>query len=1555
MSIGRASPHENLTPDLPLIDARCQTDRLDSWERDRKRRTMYIDEKFARHCTQGLVSFLLDVTDRARRRSVFDVINQSASDDNWSILWLDDELRGVAGSDVVLQLSHRPTPPPPSPPTNLGPWFDGDPAPLPENGPPKLRVNGPASDVGQQSSDALAAVADKPPGQEGGSVRAIEVDDGLREDFQRWVVLWEQWAEQHRVVSAANETYERLAQVARDLEQQDDAQELVLAAGLVTLIGSDQREIRRHLLTERVVPSIDGRRSTVTVTRTGNPVQIEHRELFEELVEYQTDRAEVAAAAVSSLPDPLAPKELERVAECLASCIGLDPVHVEHERPPRSAGARLELSHSPALIVRPRSQVALAEAYRKIGKEIEEDESSISVGLAQLVVDTEADQRLSWIERQGGERGLALGEDPLFPLPTNEEQRLVMDLLGRETSVVVQGPPGTGKTHTIANLISALLAEGQRVLVTSQKDQALRVLRDKIPEALRPLCVLLAGGKRSAAEEMQNGLDALSNQLASADSSALVAEVATLRARRNQLKAESAQLNTQIRDQRIIEQVAFHPSESGLAERYDGKLGEIVRVLKREEALLGWLPPSRVKLAERPPISADDMLELNRTHPAVSAHWKRGDRWVPEPALIPTEGAFAELVKLERLLALDEGPGSTALVQRLSALPEPLLNEMQGASTVADDLSAALAGSYSDEEWVADAVRDLFSGRRIAVWANVRELSGQFIGLAAEGVATSEVTTAGSPSPDRAGALQALSAGVQLLSFLRQGGRFKKRFPSSAQREAASFLELVRVDGAAPSDVTTVEAAVSHLRTELAGDAASDAWRVLGAVVVEASPVARLADLQDKERRLAQVFELAELRQRVQTEFANGPLSLLAGGPTEQAAVGTFQELVAAINAVGWGLARRATEEPLERLRAVSRERPACHELRDLLAAADAKDVDGYDRCRQALVAASRGAEDAARFEEIVSHLRPVHPQFSDALESSAGDLVWAERATVFDDAWQWARARGFVESKRNADAELELLRRYAAAEHELQRTTEQLAAKMAMVECLHRLTNTQAMALQEFRVHQNKIGAGTGKRARRLRHAALDSMRKAMPAVPAWVVPLPNLLDHLPVERDSFDVVIVDEASQVGIESLFLLWLAPRVIVVGDDKQCSPGRGRLGKTGQVFNRLDHYLGGVGPGTRGLFTDDKNLYDLLTARSGKDSVIRLREHFRCMPEIINYSSKQFYEPSGSGLVALRERTSDDLDPLQLRFVEDGYSEGRETRLHNRPEAEAIVRTIRECLDDPRYDERTFGVVVLRSTAKKHVQVLEALINDSVTTEERETRRIRVGIPADFQGDERDVIMLSMVDVGTPNAIVQDTYKQAYNVAASRARDQMWLFTSLRSQDLKKDLRGSLVGYMQSPPSVFGASPELDDVSETEPTKGFDSLLEQRVFREIRGRGYHVVPQYKVGTRSLDLVVVGADGQRLAVECDGDYWHESIEQNDADARRDRELGRMGWRVLRVRESEFELDRERALTPVWEALHKRGIYPDASYPLTDSDDWSPVELPDEDEESSVEKIR
>ena len=95
-----------------------------------------------------------------------------------------------------------------------------------------------------------------------------------------------------------------------------------------------------------------------------------------------------------------------------------------------------------------------------------------------------------------GTLALQAAERLLMPLPTNPEQEAVARRLAEHRGVTVQGPPGTGKTHTIANLISHLVGHGQRVLVTSQKEQALAVLRDKIPESIRDLSVAVLGNSR---------------------------------------------------------------------------------------------------------------------------------------------------------------------------------------------------------------------------------------------------------------------------------------------------------------------------------------------------------------------------------------------------------------------------------------------------------------------------------------------------------------------------------------------------------------------------------------------------------------------------------------------------------------------------------------------------------------------------------------------------------------------------------------------------------------------------------------------------------------------------------------------------------------------------------------------------------------------------------------------------------------------------------------------------------------------------------------------------
>src|SRR5581483_342458 len=102
-----------------------------------------------------------------------------------------------------------------------------------------------------------------------------------------------------------------------------------------------------------------------------------------------------------------------------------------------------------------------------------------------------------------------------FPLPANREQRRIVEAIESQRGVLVQGPPGTGKSHTIANLICHLLATGKRVLITAETGRALRVLKDKLPTQIQPLCVSLLGQSGDAFAELNSAVQEITTRFMS--------------------------------------------------------------------------------------------------------------------------------------------------------------------------------------------------------------------------------------------------------------------------------------------------------------------------------------------------------------------------------------------------------------------------------------------------------------------------------------------------------------------------------------------------------------------------------------------------------------------------------------------------------------------------------------------------------------------------------------------------------------------------------------------------------------------------------------------------------------------------------------------------------------------------------------------------------------------------------------------------------------------------------------------------------------------------------
>ncbi|WP_246340871.1 C-terminal helicase domain-containing protein, partial [Streptomyces lunaelactis] len=153
-----------------------------------------------------------------------------------------------------------------------------------------------------------------------------------------------------------------------------------------------------------------------------------------------------------------------------------------------------------------------------------------------------------------------------------------------------------------------------------------------------------------------------------------------------------------------------------------------------------------------------------------------------------------------------------------------------------------------------------------------------------------------------------------------------------------------------------------------------------------------------------------------------------------------------------------------------------------------------------------------------------------------------------------------------------------------------------------------------------------------------------------------------------------------------------------------------------------------------------------------------------MPAIIKWSSDQFYP--AHELVPLRQYGAARLRPLAVVHVNQGHSDGRRATLVHRPAAARIVAQLQELAEDEAYAKRSVGVIVLRSGHQ--ARLLADLSDTQIELPIRERHNMRVGTAEQFQGEERDVILLSLVgDADNARALTGQGDGRRFNVAASR--------------------------------------------------------------------------------------------------------------------------------------------------------------------------------------------
>lgn len=435
---------------------------------------------------------------------------------------------------------------------------------------------------------------------------------------------------------------------------------------------------------------------------------------------------------------------------------------------------------------------------------------------------------------------------------------------------------------------------------------------------------------------------------------------------------------------------------------------------------------------------------------------------------------------------------------------------------------------------------------------------------------------------------------------------------------------------------------------------------------------------------------------------------------------------------------------------------------------------------------------------------------------------------------------------------------------------------------------------------------------SKKTRHCKIrDLMTRAGSAIqalkPCFLMSPLSLARYIPYDTLNFDLVIMDEASQIKPEdAIGAILRAKQLVVVGDPKQLPPT--------SFFDQTEEEIGDE---EATQFDNAESVLEV--AQRSFQPFRRLRWHYRSQHEsLIHFSNSSFYDedlvvfPSPQGVMGGYG--------IVAHYIEGASCKQGE----NLKEAEQVVARILHHATNHPYE--SLGVAAFN---RKQAEMIEELLDKACDADPEMAKaiaRMREGDDGLFiknlesiQGDERDVIFISYTYGPDPvsgkvlqrfGPINSDLGWRRLNVMVTRSRKRMEVFSSMQPSQVHHgpDKSRGVNAYHDFLEFAFtGAMRSVGSDSGREPGSPF----EESVARVVMSLGFEPVFQVGVAGFFIDVGVRRRDGNKdflLGIECDGATYHSSKSARDRDRLREEVITSRGWKIHRIWSTEWFLNQK-----------------------------------------------